>query len=242
MAVADPELERLLAPLDGAARCGASLLHDPVFDAIQEARREDDPSLPQGVWAAPLKKADWPAVARLCAQALAARSKDVQLATWLGEAWIALHGAACGLRATLLLQELCERYWEDLHPLPRDGDIEFRTMPLEWADVNWAAALHGRVALAGGPGGGHTLRHWQEALVADNEARKLDNAPLQADAASALIIESAAAPQATALQRHLDRNAPRFGQLRRTLQAAADMVRQCLRAHPGAQASAVPLR
>jgi len=80
MSGAELELDTLLAPLADQARCGPSLLHDPVFDAIREARREDDASLPQGVWTAPLKKADWPAVTRLCTQVLATRSKDVQVA------------------------------------------------------------------------------------------------------------------------------------------------------------------
>lgn len=258
----DAELDTLLAPLAGDAPCGPSLLHDAVFDAIREARREDDASLPQGVWTAPLKKPDWPAVSRLCTQVLATRSKDVQVAAWLGEAWIAQHGTAGGLRATRLLQGMCERYWEHLHPLPRGGDVEFRTMPMEWADANWAAALHGRVVLVGGrDGDGHTLRAWQAALAADNDARKQDNAPAQADAASMLIIDSAAAlpaaalrqtlaeidgwnnamdPLQTVLRQHLENDAPRFWQLRRTLQSAGDMVGRCLRAHPQAQATDGP--
>lgn len=258
----DAELDTLLAPLAGDAPCGPSLLYDAVFDAIREARREDDASLPQGVWTAPLKKPDWPAVSRLCTQVLATRSKDVQVAAWLGEAWIAQHGAAGGLRATRLLQGLCERYWEDLHPLPRGGDIEFRTMPLEWADANWAAALHGRVVLVGvRDGGGHTLRAWQEALVADNEARKLDHAPVQADARSSTIRESAAdmpaalLRQATKtiadwtsavdtlqvlLKQRLDHQAPRLGKLRKMLDAGAQLMEQCLRLHPGALETHLP--
>ncbi|WP_373888626.1 type VI secretion system ImpA family N-terminal domain-containing protein [Massilia genomosp. 1] len=46
---------------------------------------------------------------RLRERALTERSKDSQIAAWLGEAWIALDGLAGGVRATQLLQGLCER-------------------------------------------------------------------------------------------------------------------------------------
>lgn len=165
-------VEYLLQPLVSGGACGVALLHEPEYDAIAAARHEDDPLLPRGVWTSELKRADWPAVVRLCEQALIERSKDLQIAAWLGEAWIALHGLAGGMRATQLLQGLCERFWDGLHPLPRNGDMEFRTAPFDWADENWSTTLMLQVPLVRGRGVDActiTLAQWQQAMAVKNE-------------------------------------------------------------------------
>lgn len=159
-------VEYLLQPLVNGGPCGVSLLHEPEYDAIAAARHEDDPLLPRGVWTSELKRADWPGVVRLCEQALIERSKDLQIAAWLGEAWIALDGLAGGVRATQLLQGLCDRFWDHLHPLPRNGDLEFRTAPFDWADENWSRTLMLQVPLFRGRGVDActiTLAQWQQA-------------------------------------------------------------------------------
>jgi type VI secretion system protein ImpA len=43
-------LNTLLAPISEAAPCGEDLLFSADFDAIQHARRFEDPSLDQGEW------------------------------------------------------------------------------------------------------------------------------------------------------------------------------------------------
>lgn len=171
----DMTFDHLLQPLAQGSPCGVALLHEPEYDAIAAAREEDDPSLPRGVWTGELKRADWPQVVRLCEAALAGRSKDLQIAAWLGEAWIALDGLAGGVRATALLHALCERFWDGLHPLPRGGDIEFRTAPFDWADRHWSLALVLRVPLVVGGSPepmAVTLAQWQEAAAADNDNLK----------------------------------------------------------------------
>ena len=70
----------------------------------------------------------------LCLQALAHHSKDLQIAAWLTEAWVHLKGLGGLQDGVSLLQALCDAYWPSLHPLPRDGDIEFRLAPFEWMD------------------------------------------------------------------------------------------------------------
>lgn len=61
---------------------GPALPHDPVCAAIREARREDDPGLPQGVWERELKRADWDKALSLSLGVLRERSKDMQVAGW----------------------------------------------------------------------------------------------------------------------------------------------------------------
>ena len=79
------DLEPLLAPIAAPHPGGVELRYDPVYDKIKEARREDD-DVPQGDWQVERKTADWPGVVRMATDALATKSKDLQIAAWLTEA------------------------------------------------------------------------------------------------------------------------------------------------------------
>lgn len=125
-------LDLLLQPVSSESPCGEDLSFCAEFDAIQEMRREDDPTLDQGEWVTALKTADWPGVAAACEQLLRTRSKDLRVAAWLAEAWAHTHrfeGLADGLR---LAEQLCARYWDTLHPRPEGADCEQRTGNLAW--------------------------------------------------------------------------------------------------------------
>jgi type VI secretion system protein ImpA len=128
------DLEPLLAPIAGTHPGGVELRYDPIYDKIKEARREDD-DVPQGDWQTARKTADWPAVMRLATDALATRSKDLQIAAWFTEAKLRREGLG-GLRTGLvLMRELVERYWDHLYPPIEDGDVEVRAAPLEWVGM-----------------------------------------------------------------------------------------------------------
>lgn len=127
------DLEQLLKPIASAhGPCGEDLVFSAEFDEIQEARRFDDPSLSQGEWITDIKEADWPAVIRLCKGVLTDKSKDLRIAAWLTEALCKQEGLA-GLAAGYeLLGQLTADYWNDIHPLPEDGDFEQRTGLFDW--------------------------------------------------------------------------------------------------------------
>jgi type VI secretion system protein ImpA len=150
------DLEALLTPISAEKPAGESLRYSGVYEAVEAARREDDPSLPQGVWKHELKRADWKEAARLCLDALETRSKDLQLAAWLLEAWIRLEGLAGAAAGLNLLAALCESFWETVHPLPQDGDAGYRMAPLEWVADRLPDAVRGVVVTA--PGGGEESR------------------------------------------------------------------------------------
>ncbi|HEY6331529.1 MAG TPA: type VI secretion system ImpA family N-terminal domain-containing protein, partial [Blastocatellia bacterium] len=84
-------IESLLVSIPGENPAGEDLTYDPLLDEIREARRADD-NLEQGDWKRELKSADWNKVVALTSEALATRSKDLQLAAWLAEALAKLHG------------------------------------------------------------------------------------------------------------------------------------------------------
>ena len=128
------DFDSLLSPISIEDPSGEWLRYENTYDQIEELRRQDDPSLPQGVWKHDLKKADWAKVQQLCVDALETRSKDLRLAAWLFEAQIHQRGFAALADGFQLLRGLCESFWEDLHPQIDDGDAEMRFAPLRWVD------------------------------------------------------------------------------------------------------------
>ena len=119
------DLAALLRPVSAERPSGESLRYEGTYDRIREARREDDPRLSRGIYETELKRADWASVEAACLEALATRTKDLQVAAWLLEAWLHRYGFA-GVREGLrLLAGLCEIFWDDLHPrLDEDGGAE----------------------------------------------------------------------------------------------------------------------
>ncbi len=164
------ELEPLLAPLPGEDPCGPSLRQTQLFTDVRLAREEDDPNLPMGQWERPLKRADWAQIAQLCAQALSQRTKDLQLAAWLLEAWTRQQGLAGLGRGLALVHGLVERYWDGLHPRIEDGDADARVAPLEWLNEALGNTLLVHVTLVPlheRKPGHVTLADWQRMLASE---------------------------------------------------------------------------
>lgn len=126
-----PLREDILTPIPGDHPNGTSLRYAPLYDQIKEARREDD-ELAQGAWQHDRKLSDTGLVIKLAEEALATKSKDLQLAAWLAEALLKKNGFA-GLRDGLqLCIGLINGFWDTLYPEIEDGDLEARAAPLEW--------------------------------------------------------------------------------------------------------------
>ncbi|MCG2577668.1 type VI secretion system protein TssA [Dechloromonas sp. XY25] len=108
------------------------MIFSSEFDAIQEARRFDDPSISQGEWVTEIKEADWPGLVRIGENILANQSKDLRVACWMIEAHCKIRGLAGLADGYTLLAQLCETFWNDIHPQPDNGDIEQRVGVLDW--------------------------------------------------------------------------------------------------------------
>jgi type VI secretion system protein ImpA len=98
-------------------------------------------------WERPLKKADWAAIDKKCTDFLIRRSKDVQIAVWLAEAWMRCDGLPGLHRGLFLIQELLSHYWEEVHPRIEAGDPETRIAPLEWLSESFSRTLRSHIVL-----------------------------------------------------------------------------------------------
>jgi len=135
-----PLRDDLLNPISGENPCGENLRYAPVYDKIKEARREDDDA-PQGEWQRERKTADHALVIKLAGEAIASKSKDLQLAVWLTESLLKAESFA-GLRFGLdLIRGLIENFWDNLYPEMEDGDLELRAAPLDWLGSRMDAPL-----------------------------------------------------------------------------------------------------
>jgi len=74
-------------------------------------------------------------------EAIATKSKDLQLAAWLTDAMLRREGIQ-GLREGLdLLRGMVENFWDGLYPELEDGDAEFRAAPLQWVGDRLETAI-----------------------------------------------------------------------------------------------------
>lgn len=142
-----------LGPVSADQPVGTDLRWTAEWDRIKEARRADD-DLDPGKWAKKERKtADWRLVEELASGMLRNRSKDLQLALWLTEAGMKLHGFP-GLRDGLrLTRELLVRYWDNgLYPPMEDGP-EDRAGPFEWLNSKLADSITAVPITVRGDGG-----------------------------------------------------------------------------------------
>jgi len=137
-----PLRDDLLNPIPGENPSGVSLRYERIYDQIKEARTEDDESIPTGAWQRQAKKADFALVIKLAGEALATKSKDLQLAAWLTEAHVKREGIALVHPCFTLMRELQEQFWDTLYPEIDEGDAGMRAVPIEWASNRVAAILH----------------------------------------------------------------------------------------------------
>jgi type VI secretion system protein ImpA len=130
----------LLTPIPGDNPSGANLRYDPITDKIKEARREDA-DVPQGQWKTAIKTADYPAVIKMAGEVVAKRSKDLQIAVWLVDAYVRREGFALLAPSFGFLRDLLDNFWDTLYPEIEDDDVEVRAAPLDWLGLKLGEPL-----------------------------------------------------------------------------------------------------
>ncbi|HEY0018585.1 MAG TPA: type VI secretion system ImpA family N-terminal domain-containing protein [Longimicrobium sp.] len=177
----DELARRVLAPAPGRA----DLRADGTWARIQEALRDEDSTVPRGIWERPLKRADPRHAAALAVKALQTGGGDLQVAGWLTQAWVMIHGfsgASHGLRL--------------VHALSGggalEGDPEVLERPFAWMAKHLPRVL-GRVELTGARAGaaGFTWEAWQAALYRDRAQRAAGERPAPDDATPDDVLQAA---------------------------------------------------
>ena len=160
------DLDALLAPISEENPGGDSLRYSGIYDEIADARRADI-DVAQGEWQTELKTADYRKVVEVAVNALTTLSKDLQIAAWLSEALIKMHGFA-GLRDSVkLMTGLHENFWDGAFPVVEDNDQEGRANAVSWLESNAAQSVRDVAITAGA---GLSFNDWQDAKRFDMPA------------------------------------------------------------------------
>ena len=155
------DLNTLMIPIPGANPAGENLRYTPVYDAIKEARRADDP-LNRGEWKREIKTSDWNAVIAMAGEALAHKTKDLQIAAWLTEALTCISGFE-GLAAGLSnINGLMRHFWENLFPEKIENDLEFRSGPIEFLNEKLPIIIRQTALTDSKLTPGYSWLSWQE--------------------------------------------------------------------------------
>ena len=252
------DLPALLQPIAGVSPTGSDVRYAGDHDRIREARRADDPALPQGVWRYEPKRADWAEVETLAVDTLTLRAKDLQVAAWLAEAWAERRGFLGVVPGLTLLRELCARYWDGLHPALEPDDAAARTAPFRWLSERLAVVLRELPVTTGPEERPYSTADRDRAQRLDTIRARDPKAVERAEAAGAVSLASfeaqlAATPDAALraildaveassaelssleglLDRKLGGDAPGFGALRQALGDVAGLAATALRDRPG---------
>jgi type VI secretion system protein ImpA len=155
------EMEKLLAPIAGDNPCGEDVRYSGIYEEIKEARRADD-NLALGDWQRDLKTSDWDKVINVSTDALAKRTKDLQIAAWLTEALI-IKGGFSGLADGLtILGTYIVEFWDNLYPQVDDGDLEFRTGPFVFLNDKISPSIKNIPVTDPATTEGYSWLRWQE--------------------------------------------------------------------------------
>ena len=125
--------ENLLEPISEENPCGEPASVQKNYEKLRDSRRPNEAALeafmsPRGhgppramsaeIWAP--KEAN--RVIEIIVDMLTLRGKDLEPAVWLAETLLWRNGLGGFLEGLALVRGLLERYWDNLHPLPDEGD------------------------------------------------------------------------------------------------------------------------
>jgi len=167
------DIHSLLAPIPGSNPAGESLRYQGTYDRIAEARRQDDARLSQGIYKSTLKRAEWTTVESICIDALTTRTKDLQIAGWLLEAWLHLYGFSGVARGLRLLDGLCTQFWDNAYPSIDGNDLDGRLSPFAWIEDKLSLQLKQiPLTVAHNDAESYSYADWESACHYENLALK----------------------------------------------------------------------
>ncbi|WCM91907.1 type VI secretion system protein TssA [Acidovorax sp. NCPPB 2350] len=114
------DIEALLEPTADTPPCGQDLTYDAEFLALENAA-SGKPEQQFGETVIPAEPPDWRDVERRAA-ALLVRTKDIRVVALLCRALTNIQGVRGMSKGVQLMAGMFARHWDELHPLPEDGD------------------------------------------------------------------------------------------------------------------------
>ena len=168
------DLETLLQPIPGEKPAGEDLRYAGLHDEIREARRADTDLVSSDG-----KVADWKQVVGLATDALTTKTKDLQVAAWLSEALVKLHGFS-GLRDSLkLMAGLHQKFWECVYPEIDEGDMEARANSMSWLDRQISFGAR-EIPLTEARGDNFSFLQWQQSSLPEEYPKIAQSDPQEA--------------------------------------------------------------
>lgn len=124
-----------MAPISQESPCGSDSRQDfslgslylKIKDARSDARRLERAIETDGEGPSPLSL--WEVVFETGQEILSTQSKDLEIAAWLAEAMVRLHGLDGFSKALSLSRQLVDAYWDQIFPLPDEDGFEARVAP-----------------------------------------------------------------------------------------------------------------
>lgn len=169
-------IENLLLPVAETSPCGDELSFSNEFHEIKKARTQDDPLLEQGEWIQEPKQANWSLVADQSTLLFKERTKDIRLLNWLTEALSHLYGFEGLAQGLMLSCRTLELYWQEIHPIIEDEDIDQR-LGLIQGMIQQIIPLLKLIPLSQATSI-YTLLEYENILYAQNTSRKnIDSVP-----------------------------------------------------------------
>ena len=133
----------ILEPIPGSNPSGPNIRYEPIYSEIRARIRVARGEVLSDSSRLDFRgdSAQWGIVISASIYVLKQRSKDLMIAAWLTEAWLARDGFSGMQKGLDVLGGLLEKFWETLYPEIDDGDFEARRMVLEWVNTHLAAAV-----------------------------------------------------------------------------------------------------
>jgi type VI secretion system protein ImpA len=167
------DIEALLQPISADAPSGVNLRPLGVYDEVKALRTtESADSMVGTLRPGEYKTAQWGKAAALCIKELSTRSKDLQLAVWLAEALVRVHGFRGLARGLEFVLGLNQRFFPSYFPPIEDGGLDMRAGRLAELERLLTQALDASPMTAKVDGEAHAFWEWKQVQVLFSNASR----------------------------------------------------------------------
>jgi len=160
------DIEALLQPISEDSPSGVNLRPLGVYDEVKALRTtESADSMVGTLRPGEFKTAQWGKVIAACVKELSTRSKDLQLAVWLAEALVRVHGFGGLLRGLEFVLALNNRFFPTYYPPIEDGGLDMRAGRLAELEGLLAQAVDNCAMTAKVDGESHAFWEWKQIQI-----------------------------------------------------------------------------